>query len=198
MTLEEKRGQTKLAVRDYFRIFVSTLKIGLFTFGGGYSMIPLIRAEFVEKNGWISDEDMSDIVALSPTLPGMVALNVSLLTGYKMSGTLAGIVAGIGIMLPSYVVLCIISMFYNAFMDNPFVIGFLRGVSGAVVALFVSTIFTLSRKNVKDWIGVGIFVCSLLCVFLFPGLNVIFIILGACAVGIIAYCLLLPKKGGKT
>ena len=169
------------------------MKIGCVTFGGGLAMIPMIQSEFSEKRDWVTPDDVSDITAVAQTLPGMVAMNASILTGYRVGGTAAAVAAGVGCILPSLVILCLVTVFYAAFMENPIVRGALRGVSGAVVALFVSALFKMSRKNVKDKFGLLIFLLAAAIIFIFPSLNVIYVILGGGLFGFLIYTLLLPR-----
>ena len=184
-------------LRQLLYIFLITMKIGCVTFGGGLAMIPMIQNEFSEKHNWVSPDDIADITAVAQTLPGMVAMNASILTGYRVGGTAAAVAAGIGCILPSLVILCLVTVFYAAFTENPIVRGALRGVSGAVVALFVSALVKMSRKNIRDIWGVGIFLLAAVILFVFPSLNIIYVILGGGLLGFLIYSLLIPRMGGK-
>lgn len=186
----------KLSVKELLKIFLITFKIGLVTFGGGMAMLTIISAEFSEKRKWVSEDNIADIAAVAQTLPGVIAVNTSILTGYSIGGTAAALVAGIGCVLPSFLILCIVATFYSALADNPYVRGVLRGVSGAVVALFVSTLFKMSRKSVKDLWGLGLFILAIAIMLVFPSLSVIYIILGGALLGFVLYYLILSRKGG--
>lgn len=159
-------------------------------------MLTIISAEFSEKRDWVSGDDISDIAAVAQTLPGIIAVNVSILTGYRIGGVPAALVAGLGSVLPSFIVLCIIATFYSVLSDNVYVRGILRGVSGAVVALFVSTLYKMSRKNVKDLWGLGFFIIAIALMLIFPSLSVIYIILGGALLGFVLYYLILRRSGG--
>lgn len=186
----------KLSFKELVKLFLLTFKIGSVTFGGGMAMITIISSEFSEKRDWVSGEDISDIAAVAQTLPGIIAVNVSMLTGYRIGGVTAALIAGLGCVLPSFIVLCIVTTFYSALADNVYVRGILRGVSGAVVALFVSTLYKLSRKNIKNLWGLGIFILALAVMIVFPSLSVIYIILGGALLGIVINYLVLSRRGG--
>ncbi|HHU06065.1 MAG TPA: chromate transporter [Clostridiales bacterium] len=186
----------KLSLKKLLNIFLITFKIGSVTFGGGMAMLTIISAEFSEKRDWVSGDDISDIAAVAQTLPGIIAVNVSILTGYRIGGVPAALVAGLGSVLPSFIVLCIIATFYSVLSDNVYVRGILRGVSGAVVALFVSTLYKMSRKNVKDLWGLGFFIIAIALMLIFPSLSVIYIILGGALLGFVLYYLILRRSGG--
>jgi chromate transporter len=186
----------KLSLKKLLNIFLITFKIGSVTFGGGMAMLTIISAEFSEKRDWVSGDDISDIAAVAQTLPGIIAVNVSILTGYRIGGVPAALVAGLGSVLPSFIVLCIIATFYSVLSDNVYVRGILRGVSGAVVALFVSTLYKMSRKNVKDLWGLGFFIIAIALMLIFPLLSVIYIILGGALLGFVLYYLILRRSGG--
>jgi chromate transporter len=171
--------------RLFLILFLSTFKIGLVTFGGGLAMIPFIRAEFCDKRGWIDNEQITDIIAASQTLPGVIAVNTSALVGYRIAGVRGAFTAGFGSVLPSFLVIVIVAMFYNAFIENTVVRGALRGISGAVAALFASTLIKMRKDSLIDTLAVVFFFAAIAVVFIFPGLNVIFIILAGGLAGFV-------------
>ncbi|NLO48821.1 MAG: chromate transporter [Clostridiales bacterium] len=183
----------RINVKLYLEIFLITLKIGFITFGGGLAMISVFHLEFSEKRKWVSDTEISDITAAAQTLPGIIALNTSVLTAYRVAGIPAAIFAGIGTLLPSFIVLSIVTVFYSAFIENPYVRGALRGISGVVAALFVSTLNKLYKANLCDRYAVIIFIISCALIFLFPSLNIIYIIIGGALAGFILYFVILKK-----
>lgn len=190
---QHKKSPQKSVFKYYFSIFLTTFKIGCITFGGGLAMISVIQCEFCEKRKWVETCDIADITAVAQTLPGIVALNTSVLTAYRIGGTLAAVLAGLGSILPSLILLSVITFFYNVFMDNPYVRGALRGISGVVIALFVSTLYKLHKTSLTDWYGVALFVLACVLIFVFPSMNVIFLILGGALSGFILYFLILKK-----
>lgn len=180
-------------IKLVLKIFWSTFKMGLITFGGGMAMISVIHSEFSEKNHYVSSEEISDITAVAQTLPGVIAVNSSVMTAYRIGGNLTAVVAGIGAILPSVIILCFATVFYNSFVENPYVRGFLRGVSGAVIALFISTLYKLYKKNLADIYAVVLFILAAALIFIFPSLNAAYLILGGAASGFAIYYIILKK-----
>lgn len=184
---------TKPDLKLLFTIFSITFKMGLITFGGGLAMISVIHSEFSEKHKFVSSEEVSDITAVAQTLPGIIAVNSSVLVAYRVGGALTAVVAGIGAILPSMIVLCIVTVFYKAFVSNPYVRGFLRGVSGSVIALFISSLYKMYKTNLSDIYSLIFFIVSAALIFIFPSINVIFFIIGGATFGFVLYYLILKK-----
>ncbi len=186
--------------RSLLRIFLTMLKIGALTFGGGYAMVPLFREEFVSKNGWISDEDMLNMIALSQSVPGAIAVNCSILIGYRLKKLRGALVALSGVVLPSLIVLTAVTYLYTAVRDNPYVAGALRGIRAAVVALLVSAFLSFMKPFYKDAVSMTAFFAAFILSVVF-GINSIYIILGAMAFGVTAGIWRVrtapPVKGGK-
>ncbi|MGI6498857.1 MAG: chromate transporter [Oscillospiraceae bacterium] len=181
--------------RQLFRIFFVTFRVGLFTFGGGASMLPMIQREFVEKQGWINDEEIVDIFAVSQSLPGAMAINASALLGYQMAGPTGGVLAALGCVLPSFLVIILVSLFYNLFISNPYVAGAMRGIQGAVIALLLSAIWKLRRVSLKDSFCWILCLLTLLATIFLPWVNVIFLLLICAGCGILFYYRRFKKEG---
>ena len=130
------------------QIFLVFAKIGAFTIGGGYAMIPLIQNEIVRR-GWLTEEDFPDIVALSQTAPGLLAVNISIFVGYKLRGTKGSIVATLGSILPSFLIILIIAIVAVGYQDNPTVIRIFKGIRPVVVALIAVPMVNMAKKSVK-------------------------------------------------
>ncbi len=172
------------------------LKLGALTFGGGYAMVPLFEAEFVRKRGWIDSEEMANMVALSLSVPGAIAINCGILIGFKLK-KLPGVLAAVaGIILPSLVLLTMLTFLYEAVRDNPYVAGALRGIRAAVVALLVSAFVSFIKPFYKDVIALAAFAAAFLLSLL--SVNSIYIILGAIVFGITAGMLRIKKQETKT
>ena len=133
-----------------WKIFAVFAKIGAFTIGGGYAMIPLIQSE-LSRRGWISDDELPDIVALSQSAPGVMAVNVSIFAGHKLRGIKGSIVATLGSILPSFLIILAIAMFFTAFKDNPWVARAFQGIRPAVIALILVPMVNMARKSCKKW-----------------------------------------------
>lgn len=167
------------------RIFLTMLKIGALTFGGGYAMVPLFRDEFVNKNGWINDDDMLNMIALGQSVPGAIAVNCSILIGYRLNKFRGALVALAGVVLPSLIVLTIVTYVYAAVRDNAYVAGALRGIRAAVVALLVSAFLSFMKPFYKDAVSMTAFFAAFLLSIIFD-INSIYIILGAIVFGVTA------------
>ncbi|EOD01766.1 chromate transporter [Caldisalinibacter kiritimatiensis] len=129
------------------KLFITFLKIGAFTFGGGYAMIPLIETEVVDKNGWLESEEFLDVIAISQSAPGAIAVNSSLFIGYRVSGTLGALACMLGVVLPSFIIILIISAFLYQYRDNRVVEKIFLGVRPAVVALIASAVYKLIKTS---------------------------------------------------
>ena len=130
----------------YLKIFTTFAKIGAFTIGGGYAMIPIIQREVVEKNGWIEEKDFLDILAISQSAPGILAVNISIFLGYRLKGVKGSIVATLGSALPSFLIILLIAMFFTGYQDNPTVIKIFKGIRPAVVALIAVPMMNMAKK----------------------------------------------------
>ena len=127
------------------KLFTTFFKIGLFTFGGGYAMIPLIQREVIEKNRWIDEKDFLDMLVLAQSTPGPIAVNTSVFVGYKMAGTKGAIVATLGTILPSFIVILLLALFFVEVRDNRYVDAAFRAMRPAVVALIVAPLMGLVK-----------------------------------------------------
>ena len=164
-----------------WKIFAVFAKIGAFTIGGGYAMIPLIRDE-MSRRGWISEEDLPDIVALSQSAPGVMAVNISIFAGHKLRGIKGSIVATLGSILPSFLIILAIAMFFTAFKDNQWVARAFQGIRPAVIALILVPMVDMAHKSCKKWWAWAIAVASLALVA-FLSVSPIYIILCVAVLG---------------
>ena len=133
-----------------WRIFCVFAKIGAFTIGGGYAMIPIIRDELV-KRGWLTDEELPDIIALAQSAPGVLAVNMSIFAGYKMRGTKGSIAATLGSILPSFLTILLIAMLFAGYKDNPVVVRIFKGIRPVVVSLIIVPMINMARRGNKTW-----------------------------------------------
>lgn len=134
----------------YHQLFLSTLQLSAFTFGGGFVMIPLMRKKFVEKLGWIDEGEMLDITAIAQSSPGAIAVNASILIGYRTAGPAGALVTVLGTVLPPLVILSIISFFYAAVRDNIYVGYAMRGMSAGVAAIILDVVFTMGGEVLRS------------------------------------------------
>ena len=134
-------------------LFGSFFKIGFFTFGGGLAMIPFIEEEFIEKKGWVNREEMTDMIALSQSFPGVIAINVSIFVGHKIASKTGAAIAAIGTILPALISIVAILSVLAGFEDNAYVKMVFVGIKAASAALILDTVIKMTRKAVKDTFG---------------------------------------------
>lgn len=171
------------------RLMLTFLKIGAFTFGGGYAMIALVEKDVVEKKKWLTEKEMLDLLAIAESTPGVIALNTATYVGQKVAGFFGALAASICVMLPSIVVIVLISGIIQQFGDNRYVRWAFLGIRAAVAALIFNAVLKMFKqveKNVFSYILMAIaLVLASLSVFNVIALDVVFILLGAAAVGLI-------------
>lgn len=165
-------------MKKYLNLFWTFMKIGLFTFGGGYAMISLIHKETVEKNKWISEEDMNNIVVVAESTPGPIAINASTFIGYKTGKFLGALVATLGMILPSLTIIILISIFLNYFQSSSIISYAFEGIRAAIIILLFEAIFKLSKPLKKNAFFYSLFSISFILNFFFNINAIILIITG--------------------
>ena len=170
-------------------IFVSFLKIGMFTFGGGYAMLPLIERELITKRKWIEQKEFLDLLTLAQSVPGPIAVNTAVFVGYKVRGLRGAAAALLGTVTPSFVIILVIAIFFAGIRQNPVVDAAFKGMRPAVVALIIGPVLTLSRG--MHWTMVVIAASALAIWWL--DWSPIWILAAAAALGI-AWELTMAKK----
>ena len=133
----------------YRTLFLSTLQLSACTFGGGFVIIPLMRRKFVEQLHWIDEQEMLDLTAIAQSSPGAIAVNASILVGYRVAGIPGACLTVLGSILPPLVIISIISLFYAAFRDNPIVNMAMNGMLAGVAAVIIDVVYTMGRAIVK-------------------------------------------------
>jgi len=176
--LEKEDGMKKVPLWQIFAVFA---KIGAFTIGGGYAMIPLIQAE-MSRRGWISDDELPDIVALSQSAPGVMAVNISIFAGHKLRGFKGSLAATLGSILPSFLIILAIAMFFTAFKDNPWVERAFKGIRPAVISLIAVPMINMAKKSCKSWWAWLLAIASLALVA-FLNVSPIYIIICVIVIG---------------
>lgn len=168
-------------------IFITFFKIGSFTFGGGYAMIPLIEREVITNKGWIEDEEeIIDVFAVSESIPGAIAINSSTFVGYKIAGRKGAIAAMFGVVLPSFIIITLIAAFFSKFQDNEVVKATFMGIRSAVVALILMAAINVGKKAIKDKFSAAISATTVILV-LVADIHAIFAIIGGVLAGLIIY-----------
>lgn len=130
----------------YLDSFLTFFKIGLFTIGGGYAMIPLIEAEIIERKKWVGKEEFLDLMAIAQSCPGVFAINIAIFIGYRLRRVKGAIVSCIGTALPSFIIILLIALFFHQFKDNEIIAAAFRGIRPAVVALIAVPTYNLAKK----------------------------------------------------
>jgi chromate transporter len=178
-------------------LFPTFFKIGLFTLGGGYAMIPLIEEEVVNRHKWVGKDELLDLIAIAQSCPGVFAINIAIFIGYKLQQLRGAVAATLGTALPSFLIILAIAIFFAAFKENPYIAAMFRGIRPAVVALIAVPTFRMAQQARIGWTNCWIPVVSALLIWLL-GVSPIYIILIAGIGGYLwgkAHPLPLPKGG---
>lgn len=182
--MEKDKGVSmKKDKKFYLKLFFSTFYLSAFTFGGGYVIVPLMRKKFVTEYGWIDENEMIDLIAIAQSAPGAIAINTSLIIGYKLAGILGAIVALVGTVFPPLIIISVISLFYIAFRDNRIVNGAMQGMQAGVAAVIADVVFKMVgdiRK--KDKLSTYLMIIVFIATFF---VNIIFIIFTCGVFGVI-------------
>ena len=188
-------------LKTLFALFISMFKIGLFTFGGGYAMIHLLDNEFVCKKKWLDSDEFMDLVAIAESTPGPIAINCATYIGYKKQSFAGAIFATLGMCLPSFIIIFIISLFFNRFLELSYVSAAFRGIQICVVFLILSAGLKMLRKMKKTPLSITVFSLTLVSTLLFSLFSVsfssIFYILIFGFVGFSGYALSNIKGAGR-
>ena len=145
----------------YLDLFLTFARVGVCTFGGGYAMLPILQREVVEKKGWATDGELTDYFAVGQCTPGIIAVNTATFIGFKYKGIPGGILATLGVVFPSLIIITAIAAFLSNFADIPMVRHALAGINAAVVALIASSVVKLGKSTLKNGAAIAIFLCVL-------------------------------------
>ena len=180
-------------IKGYLWLFLTMLKIGLFTFGGGYAMIALLENEFVEKKKWLEKDEFLDVTAIAESTPGPIAINAATYIGYKNAGIIGSIIATLGICIPSFVIIYAISLFFDAFLSFTLVAYAFKGIQICVVYLILTAGLKMLKQMKKTIFNMIIISITLICMIVFSLFSVkfstIFYILISGACGVTVYLL---------
>ena len=172
-------------LRELNKLFWTFFRIGIFTFGGGYAMLPLIQKEIVEKEKWATDEEVMNYFAVGQCTPGVIAVNLATFIGYKIKGLFGGILATFGVVAPSVMIITIIAKFLEQFENIKEVQYAFNGIRVAVCVLILNAVIKFWKSGVKDGVGVVIF-ASVFVVSLLFDISSVWTIIGAVIIGILA------------
>ena len=187
--------------KEYLSLFLTMLKIGLFTFGGGYAMIALLENEFVAKKKWIEKDEFLDVAAIAESTPGPIAINAATYIGFKKAGIVGSIIATLGICIPSFVIIYAISLFFDAFLSLTLVAYAFKGIQICVVYLILSAGLKMLKQMKKTEFNMIIILITLICMVVLSlfavKFSTIFYILISGAFGVVVYFLGKLKKEEK-
>lgn len=159
-----------------FDAFLTFFQIGLFTFGGGYAMIPMIQQKVVHEKGWLSETELMDLMAVAQSCPGVFAVNISIFIGYKMRKTRGALICSLGTALPSFIIILAIALFFQRFRDNRYVESVFLGIRPAVVALIAAPVFKMARTAQISRYNIWIPIVSALLIWL-VGVSPVYVVL---------------------
>lgn len=165
----------------YFQLFTAFAKVGVLTFGGGYAMLPILEREVVESKGWATEEELADYYAIGQCTPGIIAVNTATFIGKKTAGTLGGIIATLGVVFPSLVIILLIAGIIQNFADLPVVKSAFAGIRVCVCVLILNSVIKLFKSSVKDWPAALIFLAVVSVSLIFDVSPVLFVIMSAFA-----------------
>jgi len=178
--------EDKNEIKLLLEIFLAFFKIGSFTFGGGYAMMPLIEKEVVNNKNWVKEEEIIDVFAVSQSLPGAIAINSSTFIGYKIAGKKGATVATLGVILPSLMIITIIAAFFTKFQHNQYVRAAFAGIRPTIVGLILLAAIKIGKNSIKDKLGIVVALLSAILVT-FTDIQAIYIIIGGAVIGLIIY-----------
>ncbi len=181
--------------KTLWQLFLSTLYISAFTFGGGFVIVTFMKKKFVDELHWIDEDEMLDLTAIAQSSPGSIAVNAAILVGWRVGGAAGIAIAVLGTLLPPMLILSIISFFYAAFASNRYVALTLRGMQAGVAAVILDVVCGLGSKVVKEHsaLSVALMLCAFAATFFFK-INVVFILLAAASVGAVKLLVIRLKE----
>lgn len=181
--------------KKYLSLFLNMLYISAFTFGGGFVIVTLMKKKFVDQLGWIDEKEMLDMTAIAQSSPGAIAVNASILVGWKVGGVAGALVSVLGTVIPPVVIMTGISMVYQAFASNHYVLLVLKGMQAGVAAVIFDVVITMIRHLWKEktyWKLLIMFTAFLMSLIF--KINVVLIILGTLLVGVMVSCISMVKE----
>lgn len=169
---------------SYWTLFYSNFLLSAFTFGGGFVIVPLMKKKFVDQLKWIEEEEMLNMIAIAQSSPGAIAVNASIMVGYKMAGIFGAVISTLGTVLPPLIILTVISFFYQEFRDNSYISAMLKGMQAGIAAVITDVVIGLTDNIVKkrQILSIGVMVVAFIAVLFFD-VNVIIVILISAVIG---------------
>ena len=171
-------------MKELLQIYLKFFKIGSVTFGGGYAMLPILRREIVEKEGWVSEEEIIDFYAIGQSLPGIIAINVGGCIGYLRKKETGAVAAAFGVVSPCLIIITVIAAVLSGFQDNAWVRHALSAVSVCVCALILDSVISMWKKGVKDIFGFVLFI-AMLGIMVFTEISPVLLVVLSAVCGIL-------------
>lgn len=165
-------------IKKLFALFAAFAKIGVLTFGGGLTMLPMLTREIVEKRKWATEEELLDYYAVGQCTPGIIAVNTATFIGYNRAGILGGIFATIGMVTPSIIIIVAVAAVLQQFMEYRIVASALMGIRAVVCALLMHTVITLAKKSLVDIVTAMLFIIGVALCFIFDITPIIIVVIG--------------------
>lgn len=181
-----RRSKKKIRMNELFQLFMAFFRIGGLTFGGGLTMLPMLKYELVEKRQWVTEDDLLNYYAVGQCTPGIIAVNVSTFVGYKRRGIFGAVISTLGMISPSLIIVSIIAMFVQQFIENPYVAHAVGGIKVVVCALMLNTVITMGKKSMVSKITTAMAVLGFVLAMFTPIPTVLLVILAGIA-GVILY-----------
>ena len=198
--MHERKNATILTMernaRTYLKLFLTTLGISAFTFGGGYVIIPLMRRTFVSRLRWIEESEMLDLTAIAQSSPGPIAVNAAILIGYRIGGIPGAIISCLGAVIPPLVIISVISAFYEAFRNNRYVSAAMTAMSAGVAAVVADAVISMTRDIIRTRriLPIAMLVAAFILVALL-GVNIIAVIIISGAIGYLSATVSERRRG---
>lgn len=176
----------KKSLGIYWNLFCITFSLSCFTFGGGFVIIPLMRKKFVDEYHWVSENEMMDFAAIAQSSPGAIAVNASILIGYRLGGIAGSLVAIIGTVSPPLLILTLVSHFYNLFSNNQLIAFILKAIQAGVAAIIADVVCTMSKESIRErgWINLLLTIIAFIASFFF-NFNIIVLLISYGILGLI-------------
>ena len=193
--MSTQKGRPEVNLRFYLKLFWTTFTLSLFTFGGGFVIISLMRKKMVVELGWINDEEMLDFVTIAQSSPGPIAVNGSVMVGYHLAGVGGALVATLGTILPPMIVLSLISLGYQAVADNPIIAAAFSGMRAVVAAIVLQVSWALFKPlaEKREVLPILLFVLSFLALFVFK-VNIMIVMVAVILFSVVHSLILVRKE----
>nr|WP_300825186.1 chromate transporter [uncultured Schaedlerella sp.] len=177
-------------MKKLWELYVTFLRVGGLTFGGGMAMLPMLKKEVIEKKGWTNEEELLDIYAIGQCTPGIIAVNTSTYIGYEQAGIIGAVCGTLGMVTPSLIIITLIATILNRFIAEPLVVHALSGIRVAVCAMMLNTVISLARAGIKDKLGVLLFLAGFLLATFSPIPTIVLVVCAA----VIGICVNIRKE----